>query len=92
MFELRTVVGVSSIESSSDMSKWDGTIYSRHGGTFKKWWMDERRQNVPIQIDALPRQLPYGQIFTLIYVRIHQVDTERLRNEFLTNIGGQVHV
>ena len=68
------------------------SIFSRHGGPFKKWWMDERRENIPIQIDTLPDQLPFNDYYTLVFIRINQINIERLRNQFMQNIEGQVHV
>ena len=51
MFELRAIVGFRS--TGADTSSRNEIIYSRHGGAFKIWWIDERRQNIPIQIDCL---------------------------------------
>jgi predicted GIY-YIG superfamily endonuclease len=89
-FELLTIIGTRSIGIRDN--SWDGVIYSRHGGAFKKWWMDERRQNIPIQIDTLPDQLPFNDNYTLVFIRINQFNIEKLRNQFMQNIGGQVHV
>ena len=87
-FELCTIVGTRQL----GVNKWDGIIYSRHGGIFPMWWMDERMQNVPIQIENFPCNLPYNDDYTLVFVRVQQKDIETIRNQFLTNIGGQVHV
>ena len=90
IFEIRTIVGTRSLGGGA--TKWDGITFSRHGGVHPKWWMDERSSNQVIQIDSLPPFLPYNDEYTLVYVRVKQKDFEKIRNQFLTNIGGQVHV
>jgi hypothetical protein len=87
-FELMTVVGSRKFGNI----KWDGVVFSRHSGDhFSKWWFDERKQNQPIQIEGLP-SLPYNDTYTLVYVRIDDIDISSMRNEFLKSLGGQNHV
>ena len=63
-FELRTVIGSRYLEND----KWDGVTISRHGGVFfLKWWLDERIQNQPVQIEVFPwHNLPYNDNYTLV--------------------------
>ena len=88
-FELRTIVGNRTLQHFH----WDGIIFSRHGGSqFPLWWCDEKRQNLPIQLETLPEELPYNETYVLAYVRREDTLSSEVRNEFLQNLGGQVHV
>ena len=69
---------------------------SRHGDkSFPKWWTDKRTlTQQPIQIEDTPNScnLSYHDNYTLVYVRLEDIDLTSIRDQFLTNIGGQVHV
>ena len=87
-FELRTIIGI----TNDDDFKWDGVIFSRHGGYYSKWWKDKRNQEISLQIDELPNNLDYHDWYTLAYVQVVETDVNSLRDNFLKNIGGQTHV
>ena len=49
-YELRTIVLCSNITSI----QYDACVYSRHGGRYTRWWLQERKHSIssyPIQID-----------------------------------------
>lgn len=88
-FELRTIVSTSQIGDD----KWTGFTYSRHGGVqFHSWWYDEKNQSVPIKVDEVPNNLPESENYTLVYVKINEIDIDSIRNQFLKSLGGQTHV
>ena len=89
LFELRTIVSTSQIGDD----QWTGFIYSRHrGAQFHSWWYDEKNQAVPIKVDEVPNNLLDFQNYTLVYVRINEIDIDSIRNQFLKSLGGQTHV
>jgi hypothetical protein len=89
-FELCTIVGSRMLGGDKHH---DRLIISRHGGPFfSKWWLDERFQNQPIQIDLLPDNLPYNDNYTLVCVQVEDIDIETMCNKFLTSLGGQINV
>ena len=88
-FELQTIIGVRSITDT----KWDGTIYSRHSGSqFQSWWKQDRYDIYPIQVNEMPDIFPNDHKYTVVYIRMFDVEISKIRNEFLKNLGGQSHV
>ena len=97
VYELHTIVGTGPTgrpRDQNDENKWDGIVYSRHGGPFyNKWWMSKRKDEVPIQVDnEFYRRLPTNDSYTFVYVRMEDTNVEEIRDEFMKNIGGQTHV
>ena len=75
--------------------KYNSKIYSRHGGCYKKWWLQERvdnKRSLPISID-FDIELDEDSLITVVYVRTHSDNNiEKLSTKLLRYIGGQTHM
>ena len=87
-FEFRTMVELMQLKDD----KWNGLIWSRHGGEqYSKWWFDNFYQARLNQLDDFDN-IQHFHTFILAFVKIQNPDLDKLRNEFLRNIGGQTRV
>ena len=88
-FELQTIVGVRFITNI----KWDGTICSRHcGSQFTSWWVQDRNDQCSIELTEMP-EIFLMIISTQLYMfEWKMLKTDKMRNEFLKNLGGLSHV
>ena len=87
-YECVTQVGVQCLEDD----KWDGDIYSRHGGHYSGWWYDERYQTIPIQLLEYPEEPKPIDFDVLVYVIVAEAKVTEMRKKFMVNLGGQSHV
>jgi predicted GIY-YIG superfamily endonuclease len=87
-FELRCKIIVSNIGNSDS---WNGCIYSRHGGAFKKYWYQSRSSKCPIKKNPNDT-LKIGHEYIFIYVKVKESNIESMKNKYLKLLGGQTHV
>ena len=90
-YELRFV---STTESLDGELKWNGNIYSRHGGNmYPSWWFMNRRSKFFLQMDDDGvHQVNKMDLDVSVYVARLNTDIECVRNQFMKYIGGQCNV
>ena len=89
-YELRTIMTVSHV---SDV-KYNACIYSRHGGCYKRWWLEKKigtNKSYPVQIDTEPH-IDENTSITVVYVRCQTTNLEDISKKLLHYIGGQTHI
>ena len=93
-FELRFICGTCEYESRRRRTqeiriKWDGFMYSRHGGNVhKNWWYFSRFDKIALQYTGAFDFQSYNKV-TLAYVRIRRPRLEEYKKEFMSFIGGK---
>ena len=90
-YELRFV---SSTFSLDEEWKWNGSIYSRHGGNmYKSWWVLNRKRQLFLHMDEnVLDKINIVNLDVSVYVGKMDTDMENVRNEFMKYIGGQSNV
>ena len=70
-------------------SKWDGFVYSRHGGSqHKNWWYYGRNDRMAIHYDTDFNFYSQEKVI-IAYVRCEQIQIDRYRRDFNHYIGGK---
>ena len=64
--------------------------YCRHGGRFKEWWSQKRREEPVRVVNVCNDVLQHWDL--CIYVRRKGVDVTQFRDEYLKHMGGQSQV
>ena len=82
---------ISSTVSLNGNFKWEGKIYCRHGGcNHKSWWVLSRQKKIFLQTTSgFVDDLEYNDLDICVYVMKSNSDMNKLKNEFMTYIGGQ---
>ena len=90
-YELRLIMTINFL---SDI-KYNSQVYSRHGGVFKKWWLQEKigkNKKFPTQIDGSV-EFNKDSSVTVAYIRLHNNNIlQKISSELLQYIGGQSHM
>ena len=91
-FELRVAITMAQYNERG-VAKWQCIAYRRHGGTYKNWWKQSKVDNIPIQIGIeYFEALNMDELQCLLYVVVHKPDVIKMRNDFMTYMGGQSHI
>ena len=88
IFELRILFETSYFQRNY---KWDGRIYTRHGGPLhQSWWVINRRKNISLHsIDGTHDWLNLWGLDVSVYVIKENKHINNMRNELMKYIGGQ---
>ena len=90
-YELRVIMSVNYI---SDI-KYNSNVFSRHGGSFKHWWLQkkvDKKQSLPIQLEN-EIELNSDSFITVVYIRSQNNDNlQKMSSKLLHYIGGQTHI
>ena len=75
-------------------TKWNGTVYARHGGYHKSWWVSHRKANFFLQTHEFQiHDAKIRDVNIFIYVRIgNTTDNRTSQMKFMRYIGGQDHI
>ena len=87
-FELRFLAYINELNA---LGKWNGSVLSRHGGRFKSWWYQERKDKMPTHAKNGMNSISGVPQFA-VYIRKSNPDFAGIKNDFLKSIGGQTHV
>ena len=71
-------------------SKWNGVVYSQHGGpNHQSWWYQKRRQHLSIQTpDGTLNGFDTTNTQVAVYVKTVSPDMDKLRHDYLVYMGG----
>ena len=73
-------------------SKWDGFVYSRHGGSqHKNWWYYGRNDRMAIHYNTDFNFYSQEKVI-IAYVRCEQIQIDRYRRDFNHYIGGKNNI
>ena len=75
-----------------DQNKWDGELFTRHGGYFSRWFHQKRNSKMTTQVVTKTPSLSGDEVYLFVYVCDEGTELTKVREEFLRNIGGQSHV
>ena len=75
-------------------TKWDGILYSHHGGTnHQVWWYQKRNEKLSMHtIDSTLNHIEFSKNQIDVYAKEINEDMDKLRNNYLVYMGGQKHI
>lgn len=94
-YELRFISATWQFEArvnGNTRTKWNGFVYSRHGGSrHKNWWYYGRHDKMAINWDSDFNFYSQEKLI-VTYVRCNQLEVDKYRREFNTYIGGKNNI
>lgn len=89
-FELRMILCTTDISET----KWNGVVYSRHGGpNHQAWWYQKRNEKLAMHtIDGTINHIDFRKTQIAVCVKEINNDMDKLRNDYFVYMGGHKYI